>query len=44
MANLLTLVQNEACPQSLELRPLHKQLHPLVTSDLLVCKSVRGVI
>lgn len=38
---MLTLIQGKACLQSLELRPLHKQFHPFVTSDLLVCKSVR---
>lgn len=41
-SHLLTLIQGEASPQGLELRPLHKQLHALVTPNLLICESGRG--
>lgn len=42
-ATLLTFIQGEASPQGLELGPLHKQRHALVTPNLLIYKSSRDM-
>lgn len=41
--HLLTFIQGEASPQGLELGPLHKQRHALVTPNLLIYKSSRDM-
>lgn len=38
-ATLLTLIQGEASPQCLELRPPYKQLHAFVAPNLLIYKE-----